>query len=66
MTKKEQKEILIKAIDKCETFIEICRGNNNPQIKAMCDREYGKKVAFEAVLDMLRGNFVQINIFSLE
>ena len=66
MTKKEQKEKIIKAIDKCETFLQICEGNSNPQVKAMADKEYGMKTAFEAVLDMLWGNNVAINIFSME
>lgn len=66
MNKKEQKEKLIKAINKCQSFLETCEGNSNPQVKAMVDREYGMKIAFEAVLDMLRGNHVMMNIFSTE
>ena len=66
MNKKEQKEKLIKAINKCQSFLETCEGNSNPQVKAMVDREYGMKIAFEAVLDMLQGNYVTINIYSTE
>lgn len=64
LTPAQQRKKLKLALDNELRFAEICKGDTNPQVIEMYTRAKARAEALEAVLDMMHGNNVLINIMS--
>ena len=54
------------AIAKENRYIDITKGDTNPQVIAMRQRALGRLEAFEACLDSLRGTHCFLRIYAKE
>lgn len=52
------------AIEKCRQSLQAFHGQENPQVVRMRERAEAQKDALEAVLNSLRGNHVDIRLYT--
>uniref|UniRef100_A0A6H2A549 Uncharacterized protein n=1 Tax=viral metagenome TaxID=1070528 RepID=A0A6H2A549_9ZZZZ len=60
--KAELIELVERAMNKEEKFVDDTQLDTNPQVIEMCNKARGKRSAFYDVLDALRGNAIFLRI----
>ena len=60
--KAELIELVRKAMEKEERFVEDTQLDTNPQVVELCNKARGKRSAFYDVLDALQGNAIFLRI----
>lgn len=63
-SKADIRDKALRAIRRHESFVEVCRGETNPQILEMVYQSQGQILGIQAMLDALNGNMVSLNVES--